>query len=294
MKTLQMKNDEEKSINDLFDILNGYSILEFEGKDYYFKHFSILELLRVDGLRQKDIKASVKAGIKKEKGLIDRAIEVGGWSLKEEEKIKSLEWMIKKSTVALGKIEDPTQRKTFKSQIDGQHEELRLIRETRATITKFSAEHLAETKKISRLVESSLFFDSSFKKKITNKLELPLTALLFSRYIELNSKTSILNASYHGGFFDVFAAQNGNSLQLFGVTLKDLTVFQKYILVVSNSLLNKMKNTRIPEELYGDPVKMMNYEEGEHKEKETSHGVDDLKNKMRARGGELKAEDFLS
>lgn len=294
MKTFQMKNDEECSTIDLLDILQGYSVLEFEGKEYYFKHFSMLQFLRLDGLRQKDIRHSVKTGIKKEKDLIDRAIEVGGWSLKEEEKIKSLEWMIKKSTVALGKIEDPTQRKTFKSQIDGQHNELKAVKGARAEITKFSAEHLAETKKISRLVGVSLFSDLNFKKGVNHKLELPLTAHLFSRYAELNNKDSLLKASYHGGFFDIFAAQKGNSIQLFGVSLKDLTIFQKYILVVSNSLLNKLKNTKIPDEIYGDPVKMMDYEEGEYKDKETSHGVDDLKNKMRARGGELKAEDFLS
>jgi hypothetical protein len=56
-----------------------------------------------------------------------------------------------------------------------------------------------------------------------------------------------------------------------------------------------MKNTQIPDEIYGDPVKMFNYEEKKAEgEKRVSHGSDDLKKKMKARGGELKPEDFLS
>ena len=56
-----------------------------------------------------------------------------------------------------------------------------------------------------------------------------------------------------------------------------------------------MKNTKIPDEIYGDPVKMFNYEEKpEEEDKGISHGADDLRRKIKARGGELKPEDFLS
>jgi hypothetical protein len=39
---------------------------------------------------------------------------------------------------------------------------------------------------------------------------------------------------------------------------------------------------------------MMNYEEKEEKDTKVSHGIDDLRRKSQVRGGELKAEDFLS
>lgn len=55
-----------------------------------------------------------------------------------------------------------------------------------------------------------------------------------------------------------------------------------------------MKNTRIPDEIADDPVKILDYEEKEEGDSKVSHGVDDLKLKMKARGGKLKAEDFLS
>ena len=89
--------------------------------------------------------------------------------------------------------------------------------------------------------------------------------------------------------------QSENPLALFGVGFSELTVFQKNLLSFSKSLLNKMKNVTIPKEIYGDPVKMFDYEEPkEAKGEKVTHGVDDLKRKMSARGGELKPEDLLT
>ena len=85
-----------------------------------------------------------------------------------------------------------------------------------------------------------------------------------------------------------------NCLDLFKVKFMDLTIFQKNLISYSRALLNKIQNTQIPEKINGDPVKMFNYEapkDGE--EKQQVHGTDDLKRRMKARGGELKAEDFL-
>ena len=59
-------------------------------------------------------------------------------------------------------------------------------------------------------------------------------------------------------------------------------------------MLNKLRNVKIPDEISDDPIKIFNYEEKEESEGKVSHGVDDLKMKSKARGGKLKAEDFLS
>ncbi len=39
---------------------------------------------------------------------------------------------------------------------------------------------------------------------------------------------------------------------------------------------------------------MFDYKEPKDRDKKVSHGLDDLKMKMKARGGELKPEDLLS
>ena len=288
------KQNDCGSYRDLLDVIRGYSVLDYGGESYYFKHFTMVDSLQVESFKETDIRSSVNSGIKREQELLDSAIEIGSWETKKEEELKSLEWTIKKSMSALEKIQDTTQRKIFNNQIKNKQKALANLKEARSKITSYSAEHLAETKKIGRMVDMSIFRDLGFKESVPQEVKLPLTALLFGRHSELNSRNTLLRASYFGGFFDIFVAQNGNSIQLFGTDIKNLTTFQKYILVVSNSLLSKMKNTRMPNEIYGDPVKMFEYEEKEETDSKVSHGVDDLKMKAKARGGKLKAEDFLS
>ena len=82
---------------------------------------------------------------------------------------------------------------------------------------------------------------------------------------------------------------------LFQTDFINLTIFQKNLLSFASGLLNKMKNTHIPNEIYGDPVKMYDYEEPKDNEGgKVTHGVEDLREKMKSRGGELKPEDLLT
>tara|TARA_R100000005_G_C4982771_1_gene192028 strand:+ start:835 stop:1704 length:870 start_codon:yes stop_codon:yes gene_type:complete len=289
MSQKKKRNDSHQV--DLLNITRGYSILHLNEKELYFKHPSVLEILENESLFYVDINKSVRAGIKKEEDILLNCIRIGSWSEEESEKIKSLEWMIKKSTTALSKIQDPKQREIFNNQIKQQEDELSVLEDKRRKLVQYSAEHLAAAKKASRLLKNCLFEDLEFTKSVEDGSK---AVMLFAEYGHLLSKETLLNASYHGGFFDLFAAQSSNPMAMFNATFDQMTVFQKSLIVLSNSLLNKIKNTKIPEELQGDPVKMLDYEEKEETDGKVTHGVDDLKMKMRARGGKLKAEDFLS
>jgi hypothetical protein len=75
----------------------------------------------------------------------------------------------------------------------------------------------------------------------------------------------------------------------------DMTVFQKNLLVYANALLNKLKNTNIPEAIIEDPIKVLNYKEQENDNgKKTSIGTEDLKEKMAKNGGKLNPEDLIT
>tara|TARA_B100000519_G_scaffold149783_1_gene130598 strand:+ start:7222 stop:8100 length:879 start_codon:yes stop_codon:yes gene_type:complete len=289
-QTKKKKNDSSQV--DLLDITRGYSILSLEDKKYYFRHPTVLQTLENESLFFSDIEESAKSGIKTEEEILSRAIELGSWSKAEGEKIESLKWMLKKSITALSKIEDPKQRELFNKQIKDQEKELQDIKDKRSKLVEFSAEHLAGVKKTKRILTNCLFKDKEFTEGLDN-LNV-VAALLFASYARFLSKETILNASFHGGFFDLYVPQNSNPLALFGKTFYDITLFQKSLISLSSSLLNKMKNTKIPDEIYGDPLKMLEYEEKEEKDSKVSHGVGDLKAKMAMRGGKLKAEDFLS
>ena len=122
------KTDESHSV-DLLEILQGYSTLEYLNTNYYFKHFSILDVLSLDFEEKQEIEKSVKTGIKTSEQLVQSAINIGSWSEKKEDKLKSTIWMIKKSEAALSKIEDANQRKIFNNQIESQRNDLKKIQD---------------------------------------------------------------------------------------------------------------------------------------------------------------------
>tara|TARA_R100000005_G_scaffold16461_1_gene6861 strand:+ start:2719 stop:3606 length:888 start_codon:yes stop_codon:yes gene_type:complete len=294
MKEKKKKRYENASI-DLLDIIRGFSVLEYSGQQYYFKHLKLMDAIEVDNEQIEDIKKSIKSGISTSDELIEQAIQSGAWSKEKEESIKSQKWMIKKSTAALAKITDPTQRKIFNNSLLSQEKDLKEIEAERGKLIAYSAEHLAELKKVKRTYDRCVFSSKDFDSAPDPKNRDALTVMLFSRYNDLMSHERVLEASYKGGFFDLYVTQRNNPIGLIDTTFQEITVFQKTLLVLSSSLLNKIRNTSIPDEIYGDPVKMFNYEEkSDEADRKVSHGTEDLKAKIKARGGELKAEDFLS
>ena len=286
-------NDEVAPSQVLLEISRGYSVFTVNNKKYFFKHFRIEEMLELEEFEKEQLAVAKKSGIKTQTELLKDAKKYGSWTQKEEDKIESLNWTIKSSLKILDKMSDPMTKKTFQSQIDEQQQELDLLEEKKNQIASYSAEALAQQKRLSKMILNSLFYDKDFKDPIIEKDIQILGALIFSKFSELANKNNILKASYNTYFFEVFMS-TANCLDLFKVKFMDLTIFQKNLISYSRALLNKIQNTQIPEKINGDPVKMFNYEapkDGE--EKQQVHGTDDLKRRMKARGGELKAEDFL-
>ncbi len=289
-----MKDDASQAAAHLLDISRGFSVLNLKDKNCYFRHFTIGEMLEFDEFQKIEFNRAVKTGIQTEQELIESAIDMGSWSKENEEKIKSLKWMVNQSTKALEKMSDLNQRRVFSSQIEKNRKELEIINQKRSKICSYSAEHLSEQKRCEKMIASALFHDKEFQNPLEEDEKLQLANVVFLKFGELSNKKNLLFAVYKSYFFDVFTAQSRNPLKLFGADFLTLTVFQKNLLSYANALLNKMKNVRIPDEIAGDPVKMFDYEEPKDREAKVSHGLDDLKQKMQMRGGELKAEDLLT
>ena len=221
-----MKNEDSSSLI-LLDIVRGYSVFDINGETYYFKHFTVGEMLELDEFEKIEFAKAEKAGIQTEEQLIDSSIKIGSWSLEKEEKIKSLKWTINHSTKALVKMVDQTQRKIFSEGIDKEREELEKRDFERRKICSYSAEHLADQKRFLKMAGGSLFYDDQFKKPIKGKKVELVAPIIFSKFSELSNKNKLLKAVYLTYFFDVFICQSSNPLALFRTDFVNLTVFQK-------------------------------------------------------------------
>jgi len=278
----------------LLDINRGYSVLNASGRDFYFRHFTLLDALQMDEEYDKALAHAQRSGIKSEKELIEQAIKRKSWSIQKEEEIKSLEWTIDKMILAEKKMSDAHMKKSALASIDAKRNAIKDIQEQRKKITSYSAENLSESRRIKYLVESTCFKDRGFSEPVDEDLFFEHSIACFSKIGEFNDKNFILNVAYNTAFFELFVLSYRQPEVLFKNAGLGLTVFQKNLLVYANSLLNKFKNVSIPDNIAKDPVKILEYDEKDGKTGKTSQGVDDLKEKMKSRGGVLKPEDFLT
>lgn len=292
-----MKNKEilKKAESALLDILRGYSFLTYKNENIYFKHFSLIDSLYFDEQYQKSLESAIKSGIKEESQIIDAAIKSKKWSLQKEDEIKSILWTIDKLSNAAKKITDPFQRKSAESSIESKKIDLKKLQDERAKLCSYSAEMFAESKKIKHIISSSLYKDAGFSKKLEEEEQLPYYRLFFDKISDLNNFEIVVNAAYNTSFFDVFSLNYRTPHVILANAGMNMTVFQKNLMTYANAILNKLRNVNIPENIYGDPIKILNYKEPEKEEtKKTSVGIQDLKEKSAKNGGKLNPEDFLT
>ena len=113
----------------LLDIIRGYSILTTGNREFYFKHFTLLESLLFEEEYSQSLASAKKSGIKDEDSIIQEAIKSKKWSIQKEEEIKSLIWTIEKLSAAAKKISDRFQRKTAETSVKEKRAQLYKIQE---------------------------------------------------------------------------------------------------------------------------------------------------------------------
>jgi len=285
----------KKAESVLFDILRGYSILNAGSRELYFKHFTLLDSLSFEEEYNKSLASAKRSGIKDEAAIIAEAIKSKKWSIQKEEEIKSLIWSIEKLSAASKKISDRWQRKSAEQNVKDKQEELSKIQDARREICSFSAESFAETKKIKRIIASSLYEDEKLEKKLDESEIFLYSKQFFDKISDLNESKVIACAAYNTSFFEVFSLNYRTPHVLLKNVGMEMTVFQKNLLVYANALLNKLRNVNVPENILEDAISVLNYKEVEKSSgKNTSVGLDDLKEKSAKNGGQLNPEDFIT
>lgn len=279
----------------LLDILRGYSVLNADNREFYFKHFTLLDSLSFEEEYNKNLASAKKSGIKDEATIIAESIKAKKWSIQKEEQIKSLIWTIDKLSAATKKITDRFQKKSAEQSIKDKQEELSKIQEARREICSFSAESFAETKKIKKIISFSLYQDEKLEEKFDESEVFLYSKPFFDKISDLNDSKVIACAAYNTSFFEIFSLNYRTPHVLLKNVGMEMTVFQKNLMVYANAILNKLKNVDVPEAILEDAMAVLNYKEVEKDSgRKTSVGLDDLKEKSAKNGGQLNPEDFLT
>lgn len=288
-------NEEEQNIEALLlDVIRGYSKVQSNNQTFYLKHFLVYESLQLEEFQQEALNEAIKKGIKSEKEIIEDAIKRGHWSVKEEESIKSIRWMIEKSESAASKITDNIARKSFEASISKQREELQELQSRRDSLTAHSADNLAKRKKIYKEIAGNLFKDEQMTVNVDRDDVFDLMPIISKKISKFHDTNMILKMAYSPAFFDIYCLMYRQPHKIIGSNIFNVSIWQKSLLFYASILLNKLKNYNVPDDVREDPIKLYKYSEKDqsHDGSKVTHGIDDLRAKMAEKGGKLTAEDF--
>jgi hypothetical protein len=278
----------------LLEISRGYSVLNHGPKVFYFKHPTNQHNLVTEEYYYARLQKAKKQGILSEDKLIQRYIKRGVWSVKKEDKLKSLKWTINKSIVASQKITDNMQRKFFEQSIEAERKELADLQQERDKLTGQSAENWASQQRMFKIVHDHLFIDKEMKRQVDFNEDIALFILMQDKIVELSSKKNLAAAAFDNSFFDIYSLQYRDPMKIFNVNFYSITIFQRYLLSYASSILNKLKNVEMPDDVKNDPVKILDFNPDDKSSvSKVSHGIDDIKNKIKNKG-KLTPEDLIN
>ena len=290
-----MKEDKTDIDLLLLDVLRGYSKIYFKDKCYYFRHFRVYDDLKFSEYELEAFNSALKNGIKKEADLLKLAVDKGFWKEEDEKSIKNLKWMISKSEKASEKIVDLNTKRLFQNKINDNKEELNELENRRIGIINHSAEKLASRKRNSKTLMENVFSDESMTELIDEDDLFYLTGPINNKVDKLCSLNHMLKMAYNPAFFDYFTVCYRDPMSLINKDIYSVTQWQKNLLFYASTLLSKLKNLSMPDEVREDAVALYNFkekDESQDKESQVTHGVSDLRAKMVKNDGKLTAEDF--
>lgn len=278
----------------LFEVLRGYSKLNYRDNVYYLRHFLIYQELELSEFEFEALNSAAKKGIKKEEDLLATAIKRKFWSEQDEKTIESLKWMISKSEAAVAKVVDINIKKGMEASIQKDRDKLLELQSRRSSIISHSAESLAARKKNTKNLLNNIFKNEALTESVEEDDLFYLMPLVNEKVEKLSSVENMLRMAYMPSFFDVYALSDSDPLRCLGKTMFDISIWQKNLIFYASVLLNKLKNMDMPDNITDDPVKIYNFKpkENQSNDDKTTHGVSDLRDKMAKSGGKLTAEDF--
>ena len=145
------------------DILNGYSVIEFEGKELYIKHFSDLDFGHIQEFKNQKHAEAKQKGLLSEKDQVQLLIENESWSSSEEQEFRDLSEELSTLRNTRSKAYLDRQIQSLTERIGAVGEKLKPLRKERDSIVGLTLEKFSEDRVNEEYLRASLHIDKEFK-----------------------------------------------------------------------------------------------------------------------------------
>jgi len=276
----------------LFEILQGSSVLKAEGSSFYFKHPTIVENLEAAFLEEEFESRGRNLSLESESEIIDNLVKSGRYEQELVDEEKDLEWVIEKKKKLTSTFSDVNLLKSNEESIKKDEDRLNQIKLIKSSFLTNSLERYVASRTFRASLRKHCFIDSCFKENIPeddlNKY-IEAYAEKYNTFINLDN---ILRACYLSEFFDLLYLSEDPSF-LFGETVKQMTIFQKDLLTCGKFLHSKVRNLEnIPATVRKDPIKLYSWTPNKRQEGEEMN----IRKHVQSKGGvkNMKPQDKIT
>ena len=233
------------------DLINGYSVVSYEGRDIYIKHLIDLDHALFEQKKETYREQAASKGLLDEKEALQMLNETGHWSRSEEERYQALSSEIDNLKKTESKIFLESQRKVIADRVEKKENQLRESGKYRNLIAMQTVEDFAFNKLNAFVIQfscckSSTLRENLFTEKEFNNLSMDEVGELTSLYFD--AQAGYTDANLHrisclGVFINSFSLADSNPYYFFNKSVSDLTSHQTTLCAYGKSAKNILENS---------------------------------------------------
>ena len=249
------------------DIKKGFSKINVLGNSFYLKHISFDDQVDIDEVYGKYLKQAKERGVPTHEETLERLLEEGEWSKKQENRIKQQEDFIQglKNTKKVQYLKKEIKR--LNSDIEKGEEKLNQLKNERAALFSRTAESYAEERVNDFYILKCLYKNESLNEVAYSQEQFDDidSEDLFEIIKEYNEVYSDINddSIQHivlQDFYNLFMPFAEHAHEFYGKPICDLTYNQLKLLIYSRYFRNIFNNNdKMPDHIKKDPYKIVDY-----------------------------------
>ncbi len=254
-------------LNNLIEILDGYSRFDFNGQTLFLRHFSLRDQNLISENYKKYKNLAINRGIETEEQIYQRLNIEQAWTDEDNLKVAELESYISNLKKTKKKLFLPSQMEQHQKVIDEEEKKLNSLIDKKHNLISITAESYANKISNEEFLRILLYKDEKLTElKYTHDEFGELTSSELSEisliYLEITSRFSEDNIQQIvlEDFFNMYLSSCEDSYIFFGKFIHQLSAYQMKLLLFAKIFNNIFQyNDDIPESIKKNPKAIFNY-----------------------------------
>lgn len=263
--------NEEFYISLVSEVFDGYSEVDFMGRQMFIKHFSVRDQRHIQRVYEKYKNTAINRGVETEAQILKRLKDDGIWLEEDDLKIEMLLSEIKNLKNTQKNLFIPSQREAMQKDIREKNIEIFQLEKNRREIVGQTAEGYASSRSSQEMLKYFIFDGPDLKNKILTDEEfdelddndfLKLNSIhsdVMSKMSEENLQHAVLRP-----FFGMYLSQCENIGTFYGKPVIDLSAYQMKLALFAKMFFNIFQHVDdIPDNIRDDPEKLLMFSESQ-------------------------------